>query len=276
VVAWKVISADGHVVGGALTFSIGAPTKGGGPAAAGTTSTPTSVIVLRWLAALMAGVGLVAAATLSLLRRRADVMWNVGFAAAVLLAPLHQLVEDGRGLADLTDWLVWLDGVTRPSSLLLLAAYALVAAARSTSQRLLAAVALLPALVLLGGAAYSWPAAHPAQTPAAAPAGPATTTAQLGSSGTVALTTAREAGRAVTFQLQLLDTSGQPLEPYATPTLAISNADLTLGDATVTRTGPGTYRAEVTIPTDGQWSAQVSVRVDEFTNPVADVPFKVT
>jgi copper transport protein len=46
---------------------------------------------------------------------------------------------------------------------------------------------------------------------------------------------------------------------------------VTLGDATVTSTGPGIHRAEVTIPTDGVWDAQVSVRVDEFANPVAEV-----
>ena len=67
----------------------------------------------------------------------------------------------------------------------------------------------------------------------------------------------------------------QPLKPYRTPTLTISNATVDLGDATLTTTGDGTYRAEVTIPTDGAWTAQVSVVLDEFTNPVARVAFRL-
>ena len=199
-------------------------------------------------------------------------MWNAGFGAAVLLAPLHQLVDDGRGLGGLSDWLTWLDGVTRPSSLLLLAAYAAAAAARSVPRRVMAAVITVPALVLLGGAAYSWPQGEPAPATSPKPSGPATATADLGTAGSVRLTTARDAGRAVSIQLELLDTSGQPLTPYAPPTLTIHNDDLSLGDATLTPTGPGTYRAEVTIPTDGNWSAQVSVRTNEYDNPVAVVP----
>ena len=45
--------------------------------------------------------GLVGPALLLLLRRRAGLVWNLGFAAAVLLAPLHQLARDARGLTGL-------------------------------------------------------------------------------------------------------------------------------------------------------------------------------
>jgi copper transport protein len=41
-------------------------------------------------------------------------------------------------------------------------------------------------------------------------------------------------------------------------------------------TGPGAYPAEVTIPTDGDWLALVSVRTSEFDNPVAEVPFTIS
>jgi copper transport protein len=272
VVAWKVISADGHIVGGALNFSIGAASSGN-PAAVDAVGTHTSVTTLRWLAAGVAGLGFVLAAAFSLLGRRPDTVWNLGFGAAVLLAPLHQLAEDGRGLTGLTDWLVWLDGVTRPSSLLLLAAYAVLAAARSTSRRVAATVVALPALVLLGGAAYSWPRVAPPPSASAEPAKASSGTAELGTAGSVKLTARREAGRTVSITLTLLDASGQPLKPYATPTLTVTNPKLTLGDATLSRTGPGAYRAELTIPTDGDWTAQVSVRIDQFTNPVADLPF---
>jgi methionine-rich copper-binding protein CopC len=276
VVAWKVISADGHIVGGALTFSIGAPSDGGAAAAGGASQPPRSVSVLRWLAAGVAGLGLLACVGLDLARRRTDLVWNAGFGAAVLLAPLHQLVDDHRGLDGLGDWLVWIDGVTRPSSLLLLAAYAVLAAARSASRRTVAVVVAVPALVLLGGAAYSWPRAdHGTAPPAAVPVGPATGTALLGTFGSVRLTTQREAGRAVSIEVLLLDPQGRPLTPYAPPTVTIGSSSLSLGDATLTSSGPGAYRAEVTIPTDGSWQAQVSVRTSEYDNPIAVVPFVV-
>jgi copper transport protein len=275
VVAWKVISADGHIVGGALTFSIGSATRGGAVAGGGT-GTHTSVTVLRWVAAGVAGLALLLSVVLSLCRRRTDPVWNLGFAAAVLLTPLHELADGGRSLSGLGDWLVWVDGVTRTSSLLLLAAYAVVAAARTSARRVVTALVTLPALVLLGGAAYSWPSVDVAPTTVAGrPSGPTTGTAQLGDNGTVQLTTSREADRAVTITLVLLGPDGTPLEPYASPTLTVSNPTFTLGDATLTQTGPGAYRAELSIPTDGSWTAQVSVRIDEFTNPVAEVPFTI-
>jgi copper transport protein len=275
VVAWKVISADGHVVGGALTFSIGSATRGGAVAGGGT-GTHTSVTVLRWAAPGVAGLALLLSLLLSLRRRRADLVWNVGLAAAVLVAPFDELTEDGRSLSGLGDWLVWVDGVTRPSSLLLLAAYAVVAAGRTSGGRAVTALATFPALVLLGAAAYAWPSVDgPPTSVAGKPSVPTAGTAQLGDSGTVQLTTSRDGGREVAITLVLLSPAGNPLEPYAPPTLTVSNPALTLGHATLAQTGPGAYRAELTIPTDGGWTAQVSVRVDEFTNPVAEVPFTI-
>ena len=37
----------------------------------------------------------------------------------------------------------------------------------------------------------------------------------------------------------------------------------------------GSYRAEVVLPTAGNWRVQVSVRIDEFDNPVASLSFRV-
>jgi copper transport protein len=275
VVAWKVTSEDGHVVSGAVTFSIGTPTTGG-PAAASAGDPPMTVTTLRWVAAGLAGLGLLAAVGLALAGRRSDLVWPVGFAAAVLLAPLHELASAGRGLGGLGDWLVWLDGITRASSLLLIAAYAVVAVARSVPRRVLTVAVTVPALVLLGGAAYSWPRADngPAQL-APTQSGPSTATADLGTAGTVRLTTQRTAGRTVAVTLQLLDADGAPLTPFAPPTLTIRNDDLSLGDAALTQDGPGRYRSELTVPTDGAWTANVSVRTTEFDNPVASVPFTI-
>ena len=88
-----------HEVGGSLTFSVGAPSGGGGasrmaPRAAGLGSTGCGGLpegsaapgcdrsrrVWPWRG------------------RRADLAWNVGLGATVLLAPMHQLVDEGRDL----------------------------------------------------------------------------------------------------------------------------------------------------------------------------------
>lgn len=266
VVAWQVTSEDGHVVSGAVTFSVGTPSAGGAAAVAAP-DPPASVTAARWVAGGVAGLGLVAALALTLAGRRPDPAWHAGFAAAVLLAPLHELADDGRGLGGLADWLAWIDGVTRPASLLLLAAYAVAAAARSTSRRLLAAAVAVPALVLAGGAAYSWP--ERAEPVAAATGGPVTSTAELGDVGTVTLTAARGAGRALELTLEL------PVEPFAPPTLTLRRDEVSLGDTALTATGPTTYTGAVTVPTDGTWEAQVSVRTSEFDNPVAVLELEV-
>ena len=38
---------------------------------------------------------------------------------------------------------------------------------------------------------------------------------------------------------------------------------------------PGTYTAEVALPTAGTWRLQVSLRVSEFANPVSVLEFEV-
>ena len=65
------------------------------------------------------------------------------------------------------------------------------------------------------------------------------------------------------------------MAPLAEPSLRVTNDEVTLGDATLKRTGPGRYRTTLTIPRDGPWQAEVSVRLDEFDNPVAVLPFQV-
>lgn len=278
VVAWKVISADGHVVGGALDFSIGAPTDAATSNTAAAPAAPTSVLVLRIVLVVAAALGLLATVALAATRRLAsayDVAWGLGFGAAVLLAPVQQLAHDGRGLGGLADWLVWLDGFARWPTLLLLLAYLAAGLARGRG-RAVALGAAGPALGLAVAAALTWPALPAASTEVvAAPAGPTTTAADLGRAGRVELTVGPTRGSAVTLTIRLVHADGSPLVPYRRPTLVVRNDDLTLGETPVRRLRPGRYRATVTIPSSGSWTAQVSVRIDEFDNPVAVVPFTV-
>ncbi len=50
---------------------------------------------------------------------------------------------------------------------------------------------------------------------------------------------------------------------------------MSLGDTELTATGPTTYTGAATLPTDGTWEAQVSVRTSEFDNPVAVLELEV-
>ncbi|MCO8276183.1 copper resistance protein CopC [Actinoplanes sp. TRM 88003] len=49
VITWRVVSDDGHPVGGALTFSVGAPTPVVTPPAAGVPEVPWTLTLARWL-----------------------------------------------------------------------------------------------------------------------------------------------------------------------------------------------------------------------------------
>lgn len=276
VITWKVVSADGHIVGGSLDFSVGTPTKNLAAPGAIESAPPTSTLVARALAALLAIGGLASAVAIMVLGRPArwsDLAWSAGFAGVVVLAPLQQLAHDGRSPAGLTDWVAWLDGVARWPILLLVLAYLVVALARGRGRPTVVAAGV-PAAVLLVLAGLTWPSlpAPPAEASDAS-AQPGTSSADLGTSGTVELTVRPGDGRSVALVLRLLGPDGAPLTPYRKPAVEVRNDDLTLGDANVERTGAGSYRASITIPRGGAWTAQVSVRVDEFDNPVAVVPF---
>lgn len=303
VLSWKVISEDGHEVTGALTFSIG-EVSGGAAAAAGTPESPVVVDVARWAAltiAVLALVVLVALVAVVVLRPTLPASWThrglhhaltgvwyAAFLAALLFVPLQEIARQGRGLGSLKDWLVWLDGLTDVRSALLLGstvlAVGLVSAGRHGSRpahrspRWTALWAGATVAVVVAIAAALVVAPPEAETPAVAvPApGPAEETVDLGSSGTVELTVTPTEGRQYRLDVTLLDPDGQPLVPFAKPTLEVGNADIDLGERELERSGPGEYRATVTIPVDGEWIARVSVRVDEFTNPVAGIPFSVS
>lgn len=308
VVAWKVISEDGHEVGGSLTFSIGAASSGPTSGTDAAPSTRTSVAVARWVATaatalalaglvavvgvVVVGVGLPAGWTHHGLLRVLDLSWNVAFVGALLVVPLEELAAEGRGLGGLLDWLTWIDGLTTGRSLLLLGAVVVAAGLVRIARRLArplgrprtgvlrAAAAALAMISVAGIAAYlvSGPTADPA--PALAPPAervPSTTeqSADLGTEGTVSLTVHQAPGQMVRLDIALTDPTGRPLAPYAPPSVSVAGGKVDLGTAKLVARGKGSYRATVAIPRDGEWRAEVSVRTSEFDNPVAVVPFEV-
>ena len=68
--------------------------------------------------------------------------------------------------------------------------------------------------------------------------------------------------------MQVQDLSGEPVDLHARPEVSLRSADVDLGTVPIVPTGAGTYVAEITFPTAGEWEIQVSLRVDEFENPV--------
>lgn len=72
--------------------------------------------------------------------------------------------------------------------------------------------------------------------------------------------------------LQVQDLAGEPLEPFAAPTLVPVHGDLSLGEQGLQNIGSGTYAAKIVVPRPGTWELKVSVRLSEFDNPVIAVP----
>jgi copper transport protein len=306
VVAWKVTSEDGHVVGGSLTFSIGSPSAGtvapavagaGGPSRGVEIARATAVVTLVGaLAGIVVLAGVVAARgalpsrwTHHGLLQALHLLWNVAFVAALALVPLGQLAAEGGSLRDVVDWLTWLDGLTRGSAWLLLASVlvsaGLVTVARRTARPrhgslgvlrcaavflVVAVVAPLVVVAAVGPETTSDGAAASVPAPVSGPQ-----TVELGDAGTVTVEATRTEGRSVDLRVTLTDADGAPLRPFVAPTVSVSADDIDLGEVRLRRTARGAYRADVVIPTDGEWQAQVSVRTTEFDNPVAVVPFSV-
>lgn len=77
-----------------------------------------------------------------------------------------------------------------------------------------------------------------------------------------------------TVELSLEDGAGRPLKPFLAPTVSFSRSDLDLGDQTVLDHG-SYFHIVVTLPTSGNWTARVSVPVDEFSDQVVDIPLTI-
>ncbi|GEM00335.1 copper resistance CopC/CopD family protein [Cellulomonas terrae] len=75
--------------------------------------------------------------------------------------------------------------------------------------------------------------------------------------------------------LELTDSSGAPFEGYEAPRARLASDDVDLGPVELTNVGPGSYAADVVVPSPGTWRLQVSLRTSEFDNPVTTVEFQV-
>ncbi|MEU4156525.1 copper resistance protein CopC [Actinoplanes sp. NPDC026670] len=134
---------------------------------------------------------------------------------------------------------------------------------------------LLAALLVTGSLVDTSPEASPASTAAATEAdrGPRITT--LGDiqvqAGLAPLTRG-----ANTITLRMISATGEPAEGVAPPVVRLSSDRASLGAVPLTQVSPGFYTAQVTIPAPGTWRMQVSLRVTEFTNPVAELDFDIS
>ncbi|MEI5675330.1 copper resistance CopC family protein [Nocardioides sp. CCNWLW216] len=267
VVSWELESADGHVVSGALSFSVGAPSAGSTGttgSASGTDAGPdaTAAAVLGLLGAAVAVAGL-------LLRRPVLVRggWTVAVAAAVLWLPL----QTGGGLRESASWL---DGALSWRGLLLVGTLAGLAGVVSAGRRAtlaLGAVVLVAAgtgLVVVPGPTTVAPAG------AAPAAGPQELMGGLGA-GTVTAVVDRADGGSTTLELSVVDEAGEPVAPVAVPAVRFRSADLDIGPIVLEEAGPGAWTGTATLPTAGEWTLEISVRITEFDNPVVDLPFTI-
>ncbi len=105
----------------------------------------------------------------------------------------------------------------------------------------------------------------PATTVARAVAGDLQVLAVLDASG----------GRQRQLLVQVQDLGGEPVDLRDRPVVSLRSAGVDLGAVPVAPTGAGTFVADVTFPTAGEWEVQVSLRVGEFENPVTTLTVEV-
>lgn len=146
---------------------------------------------------------------------------------------------------------------------------------RPTLVRTLGAEAsLLLAVVLVTGflVQQSPPAGVGSEVPAAAE--PVTGLADLGGlQATVTLDPATVGSNSVTVEID--NSSGTPAELFTPPQLRVLGEGADVGEVVIEPVSLGVYRGTVQLPLAGTWRFQVSVRVDEFTNPVGTVSLEV-
>lgn len=75
--------------------------------------------------------------------------------------------------------------------------------------------------------------------------------------------------------VQVQDLGGEPVDLHDRPVVSLRSAEADLGAVPVAPTGAGTFVADVTFPTAGEWEVQVSLRVGEFENPVTTLTVEV-
>ncbi|WP_344303324.1 copper resistance CopC/CopD family protein [Nocardioides bigeumensis] len=133
------------------------------------------------------------------------------------------------------------------------------------------AVVLVAVLSVTGFLVNKSPEGPPS---AADPAASTVQQAPLGDLSVLATLTPGESGQNQ-LSIQLQDAEGEPAEGSQAPVVSVSSHDVDLGDVALRSTGAGTYSGEVLLPTSGEWQVQVSLRLDEFTNPVGVLSFDV-
>ena len=75
--------------------------------------------------------------------------------------------------------------------------------------------------------------------------------------------------------MQVQDLSGEPVDLGERPEVSLRTTGVDLGTVPVTPTGTGTFLATVSFPKPGEWKVQVSLRIDEFDNPVTTLTVDV-
>jgi copper transport protein len=75
--------------------------------------------------------------------------------------------------------------------------------------------------------------------------------------------------------LELRDRAGEPFEGFDAPRARLASDEVDLGPVELTNIGPGSYSADVVLPSPGTWRLQVSLRTSEFDNPVTTLEFRV-
>ena len=100
-------------------------------------------------------------------------------------------------------------------------------------------------------------------------------TGQLGEDLRVLATLSPRARGKNSLTIQLQDLSGEPVEQSRLPTVRVSSDAVDLGDVRLAPSDAGTFRGETVIPTEGTWQVQVSLRLDEFENPVTSLSFRI-
>jgi len=82
-------------------------------------------------------------------------------------------------------------------------------------------------------------------------------------------------GRQRRLLVQVQDLTGEPVDLLDAPTVALRTDEVDLGSVPVTPVAAGTYAADVTFPTLGEWQVQVSLPRGEFENPVTTLTIQV-
>lgn len=114
----------------------------------------------------------------------------------------------------------------------------------------------------------------PDRSVAAAAAGPAVSTGTLGDVAVRATMSPAATGPS-TVTIAMADSAGEPFEGFEAPRARLSSDEVDLGDVPVQSVAPGTYSAQVVLPSAGTWRLQVSLRTTEFDNPVTTLEFTV-